>query len=98
MARWMVRRGARNLILLSRSGVTSHMAKELITGLEGLGARVLAPPCDVPDAIAFKKALNVCLETLPLIKSCIQGSMMLKVRRTISDDFHNKGTYYLLFI
>jgi hypothetical protein len=80
MARWTASRGAKNLILLSRSGATKDSAKDLITDLEAMGAKVATPPCDVTDVDSLKQSLYECsLDHMPQVRSCIQGSMVLKV-------------------
>lgn len=76
MARWMTKRGARNLILLSRSGNTSETSRELVSDLESQGVKVATPACDVSDLSALQAALKGC--NMPPIKGCIQGSMVLK--------------------
>lgn len=81
MAQWMANRGAKHLILLSRSGATRDSAKELVEGLEAANVKVATPPCDVSDMDSLTQVLNECLTDMPSIKGCIQGSMVLKVRR-----------------
>lgn len=78
----MVRRGARNLILLSRSGDSSDKAKELLVEMKAAGAHVVAISCDVTDQDALSHALRQSLTSMPPIKGCIQGSMVLKVGLT----------------
>jgi NADP-dependent 3-hydroxy acid dehydrogenase YdfG len=77
MARWMASRGARNLILLSRSGNTNPVSQELVSDLESQGVRVACPTADVSDLAALQSALAFCSD-MPPIKGCIQGSMVLK--------------------
>ncbi|KAF2465949.1 BcPKS1, polyketide synthase [Lindgomyces ingoldianus] len=77
-ARWMTERGARNLILLSRSGPKSQSAKDLIRDLEAQGKQVEALPCDVACRSTLSSTLSQCLQKLPPIKGCIQGTMVLK--------------------
>ncbi|KAH8883185.1 beta-ketoacyl synthase domain-containing protein [Thozetella sp. PMI_491] len=81
IARWMASRGAKNLILLSRSGPITEAAKELISELEGKNVKVSAPSCDVTDLEVLKKAISDSLESMPPIKGCVQGSMVLKDNR-----------------
>ena len=76
MARWMAKRGARNLILLSRSGNTSEASRELVSDLESQGVNIATPACDVSDLSALEAALKEC--NMPPVKGCIQGSMVLK--------------------
>ncbi|KAI1029050.1 hypothetical protein LB504_012981 [Fusarium proliferatum] len=77
-ARWMASRGAKNLILLSRSGTTRPAAQELMKELAAAGVTASAPQCDVSDRAALERVLNDCAKTMPPIKGCIQGSMVLK--------------------
>lgn len=77
-ARWMASRGARNLILLSRSSVRSEAAVALIEELNANGVHVEAPPCDVTYVDMLRTVLTRCVETMPPIRGCIQACMQLK--------------------
>ncbi|MCJ1389859.1 hypothetical protein MMC18_002716 [Xylographa bjoerkii] len=76
-ARWMVGRGVRNLILLSRSGAQSETAVALIDELKAKGAHVEAPACDVTKLDMLRTVLEGCAKTMPPVKGVIQGSMVL---------------------
>ncbi|KAK4242263.1 hypothetical protein C8A03DRAFT_40391 [Achaetomium macrosporum] len=79
IARWMASRGARYLILLSRSGLSTPAAQNLANELARQGVKVAAPPCDVSDADALRAALAHCAdESMPPIKGCIQAAMVLR--------------------
>ncbi|OTB06091.1 hypothetical protein M426DRAFT_55767 [Hypoxylon sp. CI-4A] len=79
IAKWMAARGAKYIILLSRSGNTKSTSRELIAELESMGVVVAAPQCDVSDVESLRSALNDCYEKgMPQVKGCIQGSMVLK--------------------
>ena len=78
----MVRRGARNLILLSRTGGQSEKAITFIKTLEAEGARVEAPACNITDASVLKLVLDRCAETMPPVMGCIQASMVLSVSQS----------------
>jgi hypothetical protein len=78
VAKWMVNRGARSLILLSRSGPRTDTAKRMIKDLEELGAKVRAPLCDIADRASLEFAIQQCYD-MPAIKGCIQASGALKV-------------------
>lgn len=80
IATWMAQRGARNLILLSRSGPCSEAAKSTIRGLEQLGVRVCSPLCDVADIWSLQSAL-LQVQDMPPIKGCVQAAAALKVSR-----------------
>ncbi|KAJ0161927.1 Lovastatin diketide synthase LovF [Colletotrichum tanaceti] len=81
VARWMASRGARNLILLSRRGgaVAEKPAIDLVRELESLGVdNVATPACDVADEEALRRVLTELAATMPPIKGCIQGCMVLQ--------------------
>ncbi|EDN95526.1 hypothetical protein SS1G_11404 [Sclerotinia sclerotiorum 1980 UF-70] len=77
-ATWMADRGAKHLILLGRSGATSQAALEFVAEMELKGIAIAAPPCDVTDEVALLAVLDMCSKTMPPIKGCIQGSMVLR--------------------
>lgn len=54
------------------------MAKELMEELADSGVTAFAPPCDVSDRATLSSVLATCAKTMPPIKGCIQGSMVLK--------------------
>jgi NAD(P)-dependent dehydrogenase (short-subunit alcohol dehydrogenase family) len=76
----MARRGARCILILSRSGSQTKGVIDLIRELKGSGVKVAAPPCDISDATALETVLAQHLEAMPPIKGCIQSSMVLRVR------------------
>ncbi|KAJ0311184.1 hypothetical protein COL516b_001888 [Colletotrichum fioriniae] len=78
VARWMASRGAKNLILLSRRGPVENAAVELIAELTVMCDNVVTPACDVTDAGALQTVIDELAATLPPIKGCIQGSMVLQ--------------------
>ncbi|KAI0396952.1 polyketide synthase [Xylariaceae sp. FL0594] len=78
ISRWAISRGAKNLILLSRSGASKPAAKEFLDEIKPLCQNVVAPACDVADREALAKCIEECLAFMPKIKGCIQGSMVLR--------------------
>ena len=85
IARWMMRRGAKYLILLSRFGPRTEAAQYLLQELRDQGVHVEAPPCDISNADMLGSVLSDLAQRMPSIKGCIQSSMLLKVRITISE-------------
>ncbi|KAG6359884.1 hypothetical protein INS49_010937 [Diaporthe citri] len=79
IARWMAKRGARNLVLLSRTGPTRKSGQALMAELAARGVTALAPAADVTDAAALRRVLEDVSVTLPPVKGCIQAAMVLKV-------------------
>ena len=78
-ARWMVARGARNLILLSRSGPVTKASQELLEDLRKAGVTVEAPRCDVSSEQSLSSVLSELEARMPPIKGCLQCTMVLKV-------------------
>ena len=78
----MVSRGARNFILLSRSGAKGKEAIDLIEELKSHGVKIAAPPCDVSIDDELSITREKYRSTMPPVRGCIQASMVLKV------DFH----------
>ena len=80
VARWMVDRGARHLLLLSRYGPTSEASLALLDDLKSQGVRVEAPACNIANMDALSATLKYCADSgMPPVKGCIQGAMVLKV-------------------
>lgn len=75
----MVAKGARHLIVLSRSGPTSTTAAKTVAQLEMRGIQLYAPKCDVSSASDLREALREAKERLPPIKGCINAAMVLRV-------------------
>ncbi|PYH68553.1 type I polyketide synthase [Aspergillus vadensis CBS 113365] len=78
ISRWLVERGARNLILLSRSGPASLHARSLVEELHARGVRVITPACDITNRELLKTVLEVCSQLMPPIKGCVQASMVIR--------------------
>ena len=73
-------RGARFLILLSRSGVQSEASTALVEELKSIGVHSSTPACDITDIESLSPVLTECAKAFPPIKGTIQASMVLKVR------------------
>ncbi|EGX51809.1 hypothetical protein AOL_s00043g828 [Orbilia oligospora ATCC 24927] len=78
IARWMVDRGARHLILLSRSGARTETARALLTDLKNLGVNCVTPACDISSFESVKETLESLVGVVPQVKGCIQASMVLR--------------------
>lgn len=75
----MVEKGAKNLILPSRSGPSSQVAIETVSKLRRAGVRIETPKCDVSSMDSLKSVLEIELGTMPPIKGCIDAAMVLQV-------------------
>ncbi|KAI9667699.1 MAG: Type I Iterative PKS [Bathelium mastoideum] len=75
---WMAEKGARHVLLLARSGIKSQAVQDLIEDMQKKGINVQAPPCDVSDTQRLNAVIEHARKTMPPIKGCIQGSMVLR--------------------
>ena len=84
LARWMVHRGAKSIIILSRSGVGKDPERlALLQELEEAGCIVDVRQCNIADKKALEGALQECERTTLPIAGCIQASMVLRVSITL---------------
>ena len=77
-AQWMARRGAKHLILLSRSGTRAEAAQNLVANLRAMGVEVATPQCDVASSDSLSTTLMECGSFMPPIKGCLQATMVLR--------------------
>ncbi|KAI0019183.1 hypothetical protein F4780DRAFT_771382 [Xylariomycetidae sp. FL0641] len=78
IALWLADKGARYLILPSRSGISSKAASTAVDEIQSKGVMVATPVCDASSLSELSDALRVCAETMPPIKGCINSAMALQ--------------------
>ncbi|KAE8150558.1 hypothetical protein BDV25DRAFT_172048 [Aspergillus avenaceus] len=74
---WMVDKGARYLIVPSRSGSSSSQSAKFIAELASRGVQIAAPRCDVSSATDLEAMLQEHAATMPPIKGCINATMAI---------------------
>ena len=74
----MADRGAKHLIILSRSGATSKPATDMMEGLTARGVKIMSFKCDASSETSLCDVLNECACTMPPIKGCINAAMVLQ--------------------
>ncbi|CZR56253.1 related to polyketide synthase [Phialocephala subalpina] len=77
MSRWMISKGARNIVLLSRSGKATGKVAELIEDAKAVDANIVVRSCDVADKSQVEKLVMEDLSSLPPIKGVIHAAMVL---------------------
>ncbi|KAI0385542.1 polyketide synthase PksD [Hypomontagnella monticulosa] len=75
--RWMAFKGARNLLILSRSGVSSRAASETVEKLTEQGITIMTPKCDISSLNLLSSTLEECGKNMPPIRGCINATMVL---------------------
>ncbi|KAI1151541.1 hypothetical protein F4825DRAFT_354477 [Nemania diffusa] len=77
--KWMADRGAKHLIILSKSGPASEAAVKLVSNLTARGVTVFAPKCDASSVTALAAVLEEHgAQAMPPIKGCINAAMVLQ--------------------
>lgn len=74
---WMVKRGARNLIFLSRSSLTNKEAKKAVSELQRLKIKVTVVQGDVTSMTDVQDAVDA---GFGLIKGVVQAPLALNVK------------------
>ena len=79
MARWMSKRGAKHIVLVSRTGSATGEVKALIDDLAAeTGTSVYVRQCDVVDRKSVDELLAVGLSGLPPVRGIVHGTMVLR--------------------
>ncbi|MCP3669547.1 MAG: type I polyketide synthase [Gammaproteobacteria bacterium] len=76
-AEWLAEKGARHLVLISRSGPKSDEAKKSIECLEQQGVSILAESCDVTDENALSKLLEKINTTHPPLRGIVHAAVVI---------------------
>ena len=82
IARWMVSKGAKSLIFISRSGMQKEEARTLVEELRAENVTASVYAGDVSDEVQLKSIIEKCSRDLPPIRGVIQGAMVLQVCST----------------
>lgn len=78
LAVWMFENGARNVVLLGRSGPSNAEVAKLIKQYEGTDFQLRAIACDVASRSQLESALQD-IRDLPKVKGVIHGALYLRV-------------------
>jgi NADPH:quinone reductase-like Zn-dependent oxidoreductase/trans-aconitate methyltransferase/acyl carrier protein len=76
-ARWMVHRGARNLVLLGRSGAATAETRRAVAELEKAGAKVVVAKADVSREDDVRRVLEAATSNLPPLRGVLHAAMVL---------------------
>lgn len=76
-AQWLVAKGARHLILISRSGPAAEEARSAIAEIERQGVQVLAAACDVTDRAGLSALLDEAAFRLPPLRGIVHAAAVI---------------------
>jgi len=78
VARWMAERGAGTLVLLGRRGAATREARQAVTELETLGARVVVHAADASQEADVAAVLAAIDRDLPPLRGVVHAAMVLE--------------------
>jgi NADPH:quinone reductase-like Zn-dependent oxidoreductase/thioesterase domain-containing protein/acyl carrier protein len=87
VARWVVERGARHVVLMGRSGAASEEAREAVTALRQAGVWVLEAKADVADEGDVAAVLAEVKRTLPplagifMVAGVVDDALLIQLDR-----------------
>ena len=77
-ASWLASKGARTLVLVSRSAKIDQDSKVILESLKSKGVRIYTRACDVTDKAALKHLLAEINRELPPLKGLVHAAMVLE--------------------
>ena len=77
LAEWMVERGARNLVLVGRSGATSAAAKEAVAAMQARGASVVVAKADVGSEVDVARVIGDIGAAMPPLRGIMHLAAVL---------------------
>ncbi|RHZ51660.1 putative polyketide synthase [Aspergillus thermomutatus] len=89
-ALWMADNGARSLIFVNRSGLSSVAAQETAQDLEKKGVHVIVYACDISDSKQVENMARELARDAPPIRGVIQAAMVLRdihIEKMTIDDY-----------
>lgn len=88
IARWLVSRGVRSLVLSGRRQVPSSAAQRVIAELQQADCRVTYLPADIVDPVQVRDVLAKIAEDLPPLRGVLHTAMVLedKLLADLDDD------------
>lgn len=85
-AQWLASKGARHLVLMSRSGAPTDEAFVTISALRAADVEVEIAPVDVADSMALASCLDGIAERGPILKGIFHAAMVIDDRLAASLD------------
>lgn len=79
IASWMPSKGARHIVLVSRSGASTESTQKTIQDLTDAGITVEVCRCDVSDEKSVSDNLASLLRRMPAVRGVVYGAMVLRV-------------------
>lgn len=89
LAIWMAENGAKQLVLISRSGGDRPTVQDLVEKLQGKGCRAVVCACNMSSRRSVEDILEPALKALPGVAGAVYGAMVLRVSCTDSSHLNS---------
>jgi acyl transferase domain-containing protein/NADPH:quinone reductase-like Zn-dependent oxidoreductase/acyl carrier protein/short-subunit dehydrogenase len=76
-AKWLVEKGARHLVMISRSGPVSDEAQAALRTFAAQGVKTIADACDVTDRDGLERLFRTVHASMPPIAGVMHAAMVL---------------------
>lgn len=93
MAKWMVGKGAKSIVLVSRNGKATGKVAELIEEASAAGASISVRSCDVSNWDQVENLVTEGVKGLPAVRGIIHSAMVLNVSFYRRDNPNCKLTF-----
>lgn len=78
MARWMSTKGAKHIVLVSRTGQVNEKIQQLTQDLQSEGTSIHVFPCDVVKRDSVERLINEGMKELPPVRGVVHAAMVLR--------------------
>jgi acyl transferase domain-containing protein/NADPH:quinone reductase-like Zn-dependent oxidoreductase/NADP-dependent 3-hydroxy acid dehydrogenase YdfG/acyl carrier protein len=78
VARWMSQRGAKNLVLMGRSGIKDAFSAEIVESMQNAGVNVTVFTGDITKINDVGNVIQLIEENMPPLKGIIHSAMVLQ--------------------
>lgn len=97
ISQWIVRKGAKNLILLSRGAASQPNSRAFIDELGATGCKIMIRNCDIAERSDLARVISDCAKEMPPVRGVIQGAMVLRVSQIMSERYdHEEDAKFLI--
>ncbi|MFK7770068.1 MAG: SDR family NAD(P)-dependent oxidoreductase [Mariniblastus sp.] len=91
-AEWLVKNGARNIVLTGRSGANTPEKQAIVAHLESLGAFLKAAVCDTSNPAAVATLFAEIAETMPPLKGVFHSGAVIMDQAVGESDLETVNT------
>lgn len=84
-AQWLLEKGAKHILLLSRNAESHSDCAALVQEGKMQSCNIVAHNCDITDELRLRELLISCQKTMPPVRGVINGAMVLNVSAILGE-------------